>query len=138
MPSLVSNPVKAVLRIGCAKGEYQIKLGVSGSAPNDIMVFGSPPRRAGQGAGGNYAFLGLLPAPLGGESDISGLYLSKLREWRQLKSERYQVPLAGARICIRTWPQEDGWESKGLMQISVGLAPRVLRAGGREKGLIKG
>ena len=71
---------------------------------NDLMVFGSPPRRAGQEPGGNYAFLGLLPPPEDGESDITEVYLTKLKEWQRLRTAQYQVPLEGSRICIRTWP----------------------------------
>jgi hypothetical protein len=52
------------------------------------------------------------------------MFLTKLKEWRRLRDDRYQVPLDGARICIRTWPQENGWEGKAWMQISDGLVPR--------------
>jgi hypothetical protein len=123
-PNFGENPVKAELRINLAKGRLVIKLGVRAAPVNDIMVFGSPPRRAGQGPGGNYAFLGLLPPPEGGESEITELYLTKLKEWRRLKNAQYQVPLEGSRICIRTWPQDNGWEGKGLMITSQGLVPR--------------
>jgi hypothetical protein len=123
-PKFGPNPVKPELRISRVKGQLVIKLGVRAAPVNDIMVFGSPPRHPGQGPGGNYAFLGLLPPPKGGESEITKLYLTKLKEWRRLKSAQYQVPLEGARICIRTWPQDNGWEGKGWMMISQGLAPR--------------
>jgi hypothetical protein len=52
------------------------------------------------------------------------MYLAKLREWLSLKSAQYRVPLEGSRICIRTWPQDNGWEGKGWMQISHGLVRR--------------
>jgi hypothetical protein len=123
-PKFGANPVKAELRISLAKGRLVIKLGVRAAPVNDIMVFGSPPRRAGQGPGGNYAFLGLLPPPEDGECEIAELYSAKLREWRRLKNPQCQVPLEGARICIRTWPQDNGWESKGGMQVSHGLVPQ--------------
>jgi|GEM_PF-2135458 len=123
-PRFGPNAVKAELKIHRVRGRLVIKLRVSCAPVNDIMVFGSPPRRAGQGPGGNYAFLGLLPPPKDGQSDISEMYLTKLKEWRRLKSAQYQVPLEGARICIRTWPQDNGWEGRGLMQISHSLVPR--------------
>ena len=123
-PRFGANPVKDELRISRVKGRLVIKLGVGAAPVNDIMVFGLPPRRAGQGPRGNYAFLGLLPPPKGGESEITKMYLTKLKEWRRLKSAQYQVPLEGARICIRTWPQDNGWEGKGWMVISQGLVPR--------------
>ena len=77
---------------------------------NDIMVFGSPPRPAGQGPGVTYAFPGLLPPPRNGQCDISDMYLAKLREWLRLRSPPHLIPLAGSRICIRPWPQDNGWE----------------------------
>ena len=131
-PKFGANPVKPELSVTRAKGRLAIKLGVRAAPVNDIMVYGSPPRRAGQGPGGNYAFLGLLPPPKGGESEIAEMYLTKLKEWRRLKSAQYQVPLEGSRICIRTWPQDNGWESKGLLQISHGLVPRSGKEGKRE------
>ena len=57
------------------KGRWVIKLRLRTAPVNDIRVFGSPPRRAGQGPGGNYAFLGLLPPPKDGESEITKMYL---------------------------------------------------------------
>jgi hypothetical protein len=132
-PKFGGNPVKAELGLSRVKGRLAIKLRLRGAPANDLMVFGSPPRRAGQGPGGNYAWLGRLPPPKDGESDITELYLTKLKEWRRLKDERYQVPLEGARICIRTWPQDNGWEGKGLMQISHGLVPRRGQEGRREE-----
>ena len=122
-PKFAANPVQPELRISRVKGRLVIKLVLRAAPLNDIMVFCSPPRRAGQGPGGNYAFLGLLPPPRNGECDISAMFLTKLREWRKLKSASYQVPLDGSRICIRTWPQHNGWEGKGLMQISHALVP---------------
>jgi hypothetical protein len=122
--NLRGNPVKPDLRILWVKGRLVIKVGVRAKPAHDIMVFGAPPRRAGQKPGGHYAFLGLLPPPKNGECEISLMYLTKLKEWLNLEDERYHVPLEGARICIRTWPQESGWEGKGWMQISQGLVPR--------------
>jgi hypothetical protein len=124
-PKFGPNPVTGGLRISRARGEWVIKLGVRGTPVNHLMVFGAPPRRAGQGPGGNYAFLGLLPRPKNGESEISELYLTKLKEWRRVKDARYHVPLESSRICIRTWPQDNGWEGRGLMMISHGLARRA-------------
>ena len=62
-PNIRANPVKQDLRIRWVKGRLVIKLGLRGAPANDIMVFASPPRRAGQRPGRNYAFLGLLPPP---------------------------------------------------------------------------
>jgi hypothetical protein len=123
-PNFRGNPVKPELEILWVQQRLAIRVKLRAVPLTDIMVFGSPPRRAGQGPGGNYAFLGLLPASKDGKSEIGEMYLTKLKEWRRLKDGRYQVPLEGARICIRTWPQDNGWEAKGLMMISQGLVPR--------------
>jgi hypothetical protein len=124
-PKAFTNPVKPELKITLARGRFRLKLVVRGALTNDIMVFASPPRRPGQGPGGHYAFLGLLPPPKNGECDITDIFLAKLREWLRLPSPRYHVPLAGSRICIRTWPQDHGWEGKGWMMISHGLVRRT-------------
>ena len=124
-PKFGTNPVKRDLRITFVDGRLRIKLGLRASPVNEIMVFGSPPRRAGQRPGGNYAFLGLLLPHKRGECEITDLYLAKLKEWLRLKSPLYHVPLEGSRFCIRTWPQDNGWEAKGMMMISQGLVPRL-------------
>ena len=120
-PKFGPNPVKPELEASLVKGRLVLKLLLRAAPVNDIMVFGSPPRRAGQGPGGNYAFLGLLPPPKGRKSNISAMYLTKLEEWRRIKNRQHQVPLEGARISIRTWSQVNGWEDRGSMMISHGL-----------------
>ena len=45
-------------------------------------------------------------------SDITELYLKKLKAWRKLKHKRYQIPLEGSRIFIRVWQQVKGWENE--------------------------
>jgi len=124
-PEFRGNPVQPKLKITISNSRLRIKLVLRGVPKNDIMVFGSPPRRPGQGPGGDYAFLGLLPRPRRGECDITDMYLQKLREWLRLPSAVYHVPLEGARICIRTWPQDHGWEGKGWLMISHGLVRRA-------------
>ena len=48
-PRFGENPVKPDLKVTLAKGRLAIKLGVGATPVNDIMVFGSPPRRARAG-----------------------------------------------------------------------------------------
>jgi hypothetical protein len=120
-PKFGPNPLKPELEASLVKGRLVLKLVLRAAPVNDIMVFGSPPRRAGQEPGGNYAFLGLLPPPKGRKSNISEMYLTKLEEWRSIKNRQHQVPLEGARISIRTWSQVNGWEDRGSMMISHGL-----------------
>lgn len=80
-----------------------------------------------------WVFLGLLPAPVGGESDITELYLKKLKEWRKLKDKKYQVPLEGWRVFIRAWQQENGWEDKAMMRVTNALVPAGGGVGGRQR-----
>ena len=119
-PPFESNPVRE-LRV--TAGGERIALRVSGWPAKEIMVFAKPPQSASRSCGKNgYAFIGLLPAPADGESEITKLYLRKLAEWRRLGQYR-RVRLAGSRICIRTWPQGNGWEDRSQMWPSTAVVP---------------
>jgi hypothetical protein len=65
------------------------------------MVFGAAPCSAGRKKWRHGAYLGLLPAPAGGESDITELYVA-----------RYGEPKVGERVFIRTRQQVDGQEGE--------------------------
>ena len=85
----------------------------------DLMVFGWTPCNAGAAKNSLYAFLGLVSAPVEWESDITAMYLAKLKQWRKLTDKRYHLPLEGSRVFIRVWQQVNGWENKlGLFQAS--------------------
>jgi hypothetical protein len=71
---------------------------VAGPVVGDIMVFGAPSCSAGRKKWRHGAFLGLLPAPVGGESDITELYVA-----------RYGEPEPGKRVFIHTRQQKEGW-----------------------------
>jgi hypothetical protein len=92
------NPVEG-LRLSDDQGRMRLKLSVSGLVVEDIMVFGAAPCSAGRKKWRHGAYLGLLPAPLGGESDITDLYVG-----------RYGEPKVGERVFIRIRQQVDGWE----------------------------
>ena len=105
----------------------------------DIMVFGWAPCNAGVAKNSLYAFLGLVPAPVDWESNITAAYLAKLKEWRKLADKRYRIPLEGSKLFIRVWQQVNGWENHlGMFQGSA-LIPAdaggaaVERAAGRRK-----
>jgi hypothetical protein len=110
-PKFGPNPVKA-LHINGTGGGIALKLSVSGSPAEDIMIFASPPYSAGRQYCGDYRFLGLLPAPVEHVSDITRLYMKK-----------YGVPPANTRVFIRAWQQVDGWECRGQMQLTNALVP---------------
>ena len=84
---------------GNKNGRVSLKLSVSGPVEGDIMVFGAAPCSAGRKKWRHGAFLGLLPPPVGGESDITELYVA-----------RYGEPEPGQRVFIRTRQQREGWE----------------------------
>ena len=81
-------------------------------ALEDLMVFAWAPCHPGMRRNNRYTFLGLLPAPVKGEWDITSLYLNKLKQWRRLKPKRYHIHLEGSRIFIRVWQQLNGWENE--------------------------
>ena len=119
-PKFGANPVKPDLKIRAVKGRLVIMVGVWSTPVNDIMVFGSPPRRAGQGPGGNYAFLGLPPPSRNGEVDITELHLVKLSDWLRLRSPQYHVA-AHAEFRIRAHPDT----ATGARVSSVAAAPTI-------------
>ena len=77
----------------------RLLLRVSGPMAEDIMVFGQAPCSAGRMKRRNVVYLGLLPAPQGGMSDITHIYVA-----------RYGEPRAGEKVFIVTCQQKDGWE----------------------------
>jgi hypothetical protein len=93
------NPV-GELTLSRRQGELNFELAVSGPVTEDIMVFGAAPCPAGRRKCRKPVYLGLLPAPVDGVSDITALYL-----------ERFGEPEPGRRIFIRTLQQRHGWQS---------------------------
>src|SRR5664279_5521434 len=92
------NPV-AQLTIRNDEDGVRLLLSVVGPVTEDIMVFGQAPCSAGRSKRRNVAYLGLLPTPQDGMSDITELYVA-----------RYGEPRAGEKVFIVTCQQQDGWE----------------------------
>ena len=92
------NPV-GQLSISNGEGGVRLMLRVSGPVVEEIMVFGQAPCSAGRRKRRNVAYLGLLPTPQGGMSDITEIYVA-----------RYGEPRAGEKVFIVTRQQRDGWE----------------------------
>ena len=65
------------------------------------MVFGQAPCSAGRMKRRNVSYLGLLPTPEGGVSDIPELYVA-----------RYGEPKPGEKVFIVTRQQKNGWEGE--------------------------
>ena len=62
-------------------------------------MYASPPCKAGRSSCTTFCYLGLLPEPRNGLSDITRLYC-----------KRYGAPPLGSRIFIRTKQQLEGWQ----------------------------
>jgi hypothetical protein len=97
-PVFPANPVGELTIVNAAQGP-RLLLTVTGSVTEDIMVFGQAPCSAGRSKRRNVAYLGLLPPPENGLSDITDLYVAK-----------YGPLKPGTKIFIVTRQQKDGWE----------------------------
>ena len=125
LPEFSPNPIKG-FEIRKLRNRIALILKVSAKLPwqdrtplEDIMVQGWAPCRAGMRMNDLYSFLGFPPAPVGEESDFTGLYLKKLKEWRKMEDKRYQVPLEGSKIFVRVVQQMNGWQNElGRFQAS--------------------
>jgi hypothetical protein len=87
-------------------GRFTLKLRVLGPTAQYTLVYGAAPVRSAVRYVHHFPFLGLLPPPKDGWSDITELYVA-----------RYGVPKAGTAIWIRTCQHIDGWTD----------TPKVLR-----------
>jgi hypothetical protein len=76
-----------------------LKLSVPATPVRHTLVLATRPCSPGASFPGRFVFLGLLPDPVGGFSDITGLYRT-----------RYGDPPPGTRIFIRTQQQINGWK----------------------------
>jgi hypothetical protein len=80
-------------------GRMRIKLRVPGPVVGDVMVFGAAPCSVNRKQWRTGAWLGLLPAPVMGESDITAMYVAK-----------YGEPEPGRKVFIRIRGQRSGWK----------------------------
>lgn len=110
-PKFGVNP-RITLQIKITSKGPALKLRLSGTPTTDIMVFASPPYKAGRTYCGDYRFIGLLSAPVKGWIEITRLYTKK-----------FGKPPPNSRVFIRTWPVVDGWEDRGQMHLTNALVP---------------
>jgi hypothetical protein len=96
-PVLSPNPV-AELVITNAGAKITLKLRVPGQPAQYTLVQAAAPVRSGVRCVQHFTFLGLLPPPKDGWSDITELYVG-----------RYGVPKVGTAVWIRTCQHIDGW-----------------------------
>ncbi len=133
------NPVKG-FEIRKGPAGIVLKLILREPPPKDVMVFGTWPRSPGQGScSSGFSFLGLLRAGDGKDGNITEIYLTKLKEWRKLLGRQYQLPLAGSKVFVRVWQQENGWEDRARMLAFDDVVPKPgSRASGGEGPGAKG
>jgi hypothetical protein len=105
-PVFSPNPVTELV-ITDTGGEISLKLRVTGTPAQCTLVQGARPVRTGVRFVQHYTFLGLLPPPIDGWSDITDLFVA-----------RYGVPKTGMAVWVRTCQHLDGWTD----------APSVLRS----------
>jgi hypothetical protein len=96
-PVFRPNPV-AELVITNMGGEITLKVRVPSPPAQYTLLQGAAPVRSGVRCVQHFPFLGLLPQPIDGWSDITDLYKA-----------RYGEPKAGMAIWIRTCQHINGW-----------------------------
>ena len=104
-PSVVGELVAENTEAG-----VRLRVRITGELNEDVMVFGQEPCSAGRSKRRNVAYLGLLPPPVDGMSDITYLYQA-----------RYGEPRPGTRVFIVTCQQKNGW--KGFDRETSALVP---------------
>jgi hypothetical protein len=96
-PVFDASPVSGLV-VTYVGGKFALKLRVSIMTAQCILVYGAAPVRTGVRRVQHCPFLGLLPAPSDGWSDITELYVARFGE-----------PKAGTAIWIRVCQHTDGW-----------------------------
>jgi hypothetical protein len=92
----------------------RIYVAVSGDLATDIMVFGQAPCSAGRYKRRNVAYLGLLPPPIGGRSEITSPYKARFGE-----------PRPGEKVFIVTCQTKNGWKDWDQEACEVVPAPPI-------------
>jgi hypothetical protein len=99
-PAFPANPILRLVASN-AGGAVSLWLQVAATPVHDVLVFGARPKSPGAWYADDYAFLGVLPAPVDGMVDITDLFVAK-----------YPAPLLGKRIFIQTLQQIEGWQDR--------------------------
>ena len=97
IPEFAENPV-GDLTITNSRGTIALKLSVPSAPAEHTLVLGAAHCSAGRSSARHFVFLGFLPEPTRGVSDITDLYVA-----------RFGVPPVGTKVFIRTQQHIDGW-----------------------------
>jgi hypothetical protein len=126
LPETLEVPVRPVFstrnvgRLVIENGADGVRLylAVSGELNEDIMIFGQEPCSRGRYKRRNVSYLGLLPPPIGGRSEITRQYKAKFGE-----------PRPGQKVFLVTCPEKDGWKGLDLeTSATVPEQPKDLQA----------
>jgi hypothetical protein len=98
-PQKHTPPAIGAFTITSGSGGLALKLGVPNAPGEHTAVWASPPRNAGRRFNRDFRYLGPQPAPVGGESDLTELYVEKFGE-----------PPRGKRVFIQIRQHVDGWK----------------------------
>jgi hypothetical protein len=111
-PAPVAFGPSVVGRLTITNDENGVRLwlAVSGEPSEDVMLFGQEPCPSGRSKRRNVAYLGLVPPPTGGMTEITHLYTA-----------RYGEPRPGRKVFIVTCQQKNGW--KGLDRETSAIVP---------------
>jgi hypothetical protein len=113
-PTFGPSPVGRLI-IESDENGVRLYLALNGELSEDIMVFGQEPCSRGRYKRRNVSYLGLLPPPIGGRSDITRLYRA-----------RFGDPRPDQKIFIVTCQEKEGW--KALDQETSATVPAPLPA----------
>jgi hypothetical protein len=117
-PELPDPPAKVVfgpnptgpLTITNDESGVRLFVEITGDLDTDIMVFGQAPCSPGRHKRRNVSYLGLLPPPIAGKSEVTYLYRARFGE-----------PRPGTKVFIVTCQQKNGW--KGHDQVTNARVP---------------
>ena len=113
VPQFPLNPVGELLITNQA-GVITLRLQVPSLPVEHTCVYGAAPCSAGISCVQHLPFLGLLPAPVEGLSDITNLYVA-----------RYGVPGVGKAVFVRTRQHIDGWNDLFKQTSAIVPAPQL-------------
>ena len=111
LPQFGPNPV-GELSITNNRGAITLKLSVPSEPTEHTILLGAAPCSAGRSSARHFNFLGMLPAPSRGASEITDLYVA-----------RYGVPPVGTRVFIRTHQHINGWDD--LPKQTTAIVPKA-------------
>jgi hypothetical protein len=101
-PAFIMDPL-GPLMVCDGRAGFALKLGVPKLPTGHILIFAARPCSPGRRYCDKLRYLGPLPAPSGGMSDITTRFC-----------EKYGMPLPGSRVIIATQQQLDGW--RGILR----------------------